>query len=1071
MTPAAAGRVIVGTALAYAVVGWLALLLAVPPGYASPLYPSAGIALAAVLTFGRIAVPGVLLGAFLVNVVLSASRGQLDAAALLLPVAIGTGAALQSALGAALVRRFVAQPLLLAAPRDILRAGLLGGLLACALNPTLATLALLLSGAIGSGQVAMTWATWWIGDGLGALIGTPLALTLIGRPRADWAPRRRTVGLPLGLATLLLAAATLVVSRWDEQRLTSHFEREAERIAIDAETRLRKPVHALQALNSAYLAASTLSTPSLRAASQWWLTQPFELQAMGYSVRVPRSEVAAFETQARDDDLPAYRVFEREGGALAAGDTDVVAMRHVEPRTGNAAALGVNVMSVPETRPAVERARDTGKAVASEPFRVTQASGDETGFVVYQAVYEGTPADEAERRARFRGVLFVTVRAERLLEGLGGMAPQFLGWCLVDTDPAAARKRLAGPDGCESHAANGSIGSSVLKGSNGPGGPSSLEHRRLLGFQSRPLELRVWASPGELRARQQPNAWLFSVAGLLAAALLGALLLTVTGRARRIEVAVHERTAELRREVQERTQAETALRDSEERMRSILDNVPIGVMFLDLQGRIVETNPHLCEMLGRPATALLRSSLAEISHPEEHAENARQFIELLTRSIDTSRRRMRLLRANGEVLWVRAHLTVLRDVHGQALRLAGVAEDITEHLRLEESERALDRAEAANRAKSEFVSRMSHELRTPLNAMIGFSQLLGLDNSPALVPHQREWTEQVQRAGWHLLEMINDTLDLARIESGAVHLALQPLELAPVVRASLAMVSNAAQQRGVTLQQTLPAEAPLVLGDATRLKQVLTNLLSNAVKYNREGGSVWLNTGVDAEGRVVISVSDSGMGMTAEQMAALFQPYNRLGRERSGIEGTGIGLVISRRLVELMGGTLEASSVAGQGSVFTLRLAASADSRAATVPVPAAPEAQYHQRVVHYIEDNETNIEVMRGILLQRPQIALEVSMLGLDALAAIRHRRPDLILLDMHLPDISGLELLRHLKNDDDVASIPVIVVSADATAARMREALTLGATHYVTKPVDIARLLAMLDETLAALETRWGA
>jgi len=416
MPPATAGRVIVGTALAYAVVGWLSLLLALPPGYASPLYPSAGIALAAVITYGRIAMPGVLLGSFLVNVVLSASRGQLDTPALLLPAVIGAGAALQAALGATLVHRFVAQPLLLAAPREILRAGLLGGLLACTLNPTVATAALLWSGAIGSEQVAITWGTWWVGDGLGALIGAPLALTLIGQPRADWAPRRRTVGLPLGLATLLLAAATLAVSRWDEQRLAAAFEREAEQIAIDAETRLRKPVHALQALNSAHLAAGTLNTPALRAASQWWLSQPFELQAMGYSARVPRSEVAAFEAGARDDDLPAYRVFEREGGALAAGDADVVAMRLVEPRAGNASALGVNVLSVPAARPAVERARDSGQAVASAAFRLTQSTGDETGFVVYQAVYDGVPADEAERRASFRGVLFVTVRAERLLE-------------------------------------------------------------------------------------------------------------------------------------------------------------------------------------------------------------------------------------------------------------------------------------------------------------------------------------------------------------------------------------------------------------------------------------------------------------------------------------------------------------------------------------------------------------------------------------------------------------------------------------------------------------------------------
>ncbi|MFY9511701.1 MAG: ATP-binding protein, partial [Rubrivivax sp.] len=457
------------------------------------------------------------------------------------------------------------------------------------------------------------------------------------------------------------------------------------------------------------------------------------------------------------------------------------------------------------------------------------------------------------------------------------------------------------------------------------------------------------AQPGRMPGRQQANAWLFSVAGLLSAAMLGALLLTVTGRARRIELAVDERTVQLRREVQERSHAEDLLRDSEARLRSILDNVPIGVMFLDPQGCIVETNPRLCEMLGRPASELLGLPLPHIAHRDDHDDHQRQVADLLARRSEISRRPLRLQRADGQWLWVQLHLTVLRDGLGQALRLAGAVEDISEHLRLEESERALDRAEAANRAKSEFVSRMSHELRTPLNAMIGFAQLLGLDRAPALAEHQRDWTQQIQRAGWHLLEMINDTLDLARIESGAVQLAVRPLDLHEAVAASVAMIGNAAQQRLVTIQLDLAPEARHALGDETRLKQVLTNLLSNAVKYNREGGRVTVTARFDAQAQqVAVGVRDNGLGMTPEQMQALFQPYNRLGRENTAIEGTGIGLVISRRLAELMGGTLEVASRAGDGSTFTLRLAAA--ESASLPPAPAAPVSvpPYRQRRVHY---------------------------------------------------------------------------------------------------------------------------
>lgn len=408
--------------------------------------------------------------------------------------------------------------------------------------------------------------------------------------------------------------------------------------------------------------------------------------------------------------------------------------------------------------------------------------------------------------------------------------------------------------------------------------------------------------------------------------------------------------------------------------------------------------------------------------------------------------------------------------------MVGVVEDITEHLRLAVSERALQRAEAANHAKSEFLSRMSHELRTPLNAMIGFAQLLGLDRDPGLLAHQREWTQQIQRAGWHLLEMINDTLDLARIESGSVALKLVPVTVQPLVAACQAMVATVAAQRKVEFVDRLgeaSAAGLAVLADATRLKQVLTNLLSNAVKYNREGGTVTVSARAlnDPAGTVVeIIVADTGLGMTSAQLAALFQPYNRLGREQSNIEGTGIGLVISRLLAERMGGTLEAHSVEGQGSMFTLRLPAAVSAEPPMTRYTHTSPAPYQHRLVHYVEDNETNIEVMRGIFAQRPQIRLETSTLGLDGLLAIRASRPDLVLLDMQLPDISGLELLRHLKQDDSVGGIPVVVVSADATLQQTQSALISGALHYVTKPLNVAHFLQIVDEIMEATDTKWG-
>ena len=1060
----AALRIALLTALAYAAASMLvgALALDGPAGYASPLYPSAGIGLVAVLVYGRAALPGVALGAIAFNVSLALQRWTGDLGLLLvLPLAVGAGAALQAAVGAALVRRHVARPLVLDAPRDILRFALLGALLACCISATFGTLALLATGALVPAAWLNNWLTWWTGDTLGVLICAPLALTLLGRPRADWAPRRLTVGLPLLLALVLLMAGVMELQRLERQRLLATFDRDADRLSTAAAARLSMPLHALQALHGVARVRPLLDRDALQKAAAWWLAESPALQAVGYSERVPLDVLPAFETQAQAQGLDSYRVFDRDGGRARRSDQEVLALRLIEPVEGNSAALGVNTWSIPAARAAIEAARDSGVPAATAGFKLTQASGDETGVVLYQALYRGEPGDVATRRAALRGVVFVTLRAERSLVGIATADSAYLDWCLVDTTPGVERRRLGGAPGCESLAAPA----------------TRLETRRRLQLGGRALEMRVSAAANAVPGYQRETSWLLSLVALGSASLLGALLLTVTGHSRRTERAVQDATRDLRHEIHERSVAENALRDSEQRLRNILDHAPIGVMFMDPLGQLIECNAQLAQMTGQSAQSLRGRLVVDLVHPEDR-DRMRQMRRELRAGIESSLLEPLRLRstAHPEGLAVRAIASGLRNPQGELVRLVGVVQDITEHLRLQSSEQALQRAEAANRAKSEFLSRMSHELRTPLNAMIGFAQLLGLDREPALAPHQRDWTQQIQRAGWHLLEMINDTLDLARIESGAVRLNLAPLGLPALVAACRAMVAAPAVARQVRISETIDPDAVAVLGDATRLKQVITNLLSNAVKYNREGGSVTLSAhrlrsgGGNGGDFIEIAVADTGLGMSPEQQAALFQPYNRLGRESSGIEGTGIGLVISRRLTELMGGTLEASSAEGQGSIFTLRLPAATQAEQPVARYTDTSPAPYQQRLVHYIEDNETNIEVMRGVLAQRSQIRLETSMLGLDGLAGVRINRPDLILLDMQLPDISGLELLHHLKQDDAVAHIPVVVVSADATALQTQKALTGGALHYVTKPLDVGRFLKIIDDILEGVETRWG-
>ena len=1054
------------TALAYFAAGMLALLLAIPAGYASPLYPAAGFALASVLVYGQRMVGAVALASFLVNAALLASRGHRDLVAFVVPAVIGIGAALQAGAGAALVQGLVRQPLTLTLPVDVARF-----VAACTasslISASVATATLRASGLVADGALVYTWGIWWIGDLAGLLIAAPVALTLIGRPASEWTPRRVPVGLTLALVAAFLGLGIAQVGRWNNERVRASFDHDASNASLLLLTQLQEPLRALEALRSVFSVTRLPSRVEMRTATQNWLGGG-AVRAMGWSERVRREDMAAFEARVRADGNSTYRVFDRPirgaAGATAvdplSAETrsdggDIVAIRQIEPLGENSAALGVNAMSEPAARAAIATTVETGRPAATAGFRLTQQKeGDrQIGVVVYQAIYDGEVSTPRERRAAFRGVVFVSLVMDEQLASLVGKVPAYLDLCVVDTDHLATRRRVAGRFGCDAAT---------------PG----LMYERPFAFAGRQWDLRASADPQDVPDARDRSAWAFSAAGLLSAAMLGASLLITTGRTRRIESAVRERTAALRAEVGERHVAEAALRASEQRFRNILDNVPIGVVYTDLAGRIIQANPRFCELTGYSETELAALAPSELTHPEDLADDEALTAQLVRGEIPMYRRHKRCNTKSREVVRVRATVTLLRDSNNEPWRIVGVVEDITEHLRLEEAEHAREAAEASNRAKSDFLSRMSHELRTPLNAMLGFAQLLEIDQRHPLAPAQRPWVGQIQQAGWHLLDMINDVLDLSRIESGNLRLQPTTLDLPELVAATVALVASDALRREIRISQDLAPGTAGIVGDATRVKQILTNLLSNAVKYNADSGRVHIASRVVAPDVVEIAVTDTGMGMTPEQMEELFKPFNRLGRERTALQGTGIGLVISRRLAELMGGSIGVKSFPGEGSSFTLRLpkAIDPDTVRSNLDSFETMPAEYHRRIVRYVEDNETNVEVMRGILAQREQVQMEVSVTGLDGLAAVRAHRPHLILLDMHLPDISGLELLRHFKADPDTAAIPVIVVSADALGPQIDAALAAGASRYLTKPVEVAEFLAVLDDLLDRMDTAFS-
>jgi PAS domain S-box-containing protein len=1047
------------TFIAYLAMARLGLLLAIQPGNASPLFPAAGVGLATAFVWGRWAVAAVAAAALAANLWHGSGNTVLNAAVVATWLGTSAGAALQAFVGARLVRRFVSQPLLLSEPADLARFMLMVVPLACVTSASVAMIVLLAGGTIGTAAVLPTWGAWWVGDTLGVLIGAPIVWAFIAAPREAWAPRRWAVALPLALGTAVMALGIMESMRAEEEAVQRAFQRDADNAVNALTLGLQEPLRALEAMRGLADAAPTLDRDAFRRSAAAWRVDAPGLAALGLSERVERTDIAAFEAREQASGMPTFRISERwPAGHMPAADDWLMAIRLVEPRQSNAAALGVNARSLSRAREAIAAATRSGRPAATAAFGLSQGG---QGVVIYQALYRGEPTTAEERERTLRGVVFATLRPADLLRELGSRLPAALVLCLLDNDAPAAGRVLAGAEGCDGAA------------------PSPQRRVASMPFAGRQWDLRV--SSNAARSPGIGRTWPLALVSLASAAMLGALLLTITGRARRIEAAVQQRTAELQlrsselqAEAAQRQRTAVALRESQQRLRNILDHAPIGVAYTDVEGRIREANPYLRELLGASAERLAGKPMVRLLHVDDRDAESAVREGLLAGETPMARAQLRFIAADDRVIATRASVSVLRSgKDNEPRRMVWVIEDITEHLALEDAQRARAGAEAANRAKSEFLSRMSHELRTPLNALLGFTQLLELDRKQRLAPHQLEWTVQMRQAGWHLLHMINDTLDLARIESGHVELEPRTLDLQELVEAALALVRQAADKRRVRLEAHLGTGMRAVIGDPTRVKQILTNLLSNAVKYNVEGGSVVVASRLADAGRIALDVIDTGSGMNPQQLAQLFQPFNRLGQESGPVEGTGIGLVISLRLAELMGGALHARSSIGMGSTFTLELPRAASAAAA--PSRRADEeevepAEYRRRVIHYVEDNETNAEVMRGILALRPQVDLEVSALGLDGLGAIKRRQPSLVLLDMQLPDIDGLEVLRRLQADAETADIPVIVVSADATEGRISQALAAGAAHYLTKPVNIPMLLAAVDGALEQLDTHFG-
>ncbi|HTM11338.1 MAG TPA: PAS domain S-box protein [Bryobacteraceae bacterium] len=521
----------------------------------------------------------------------------------------------------------------------------------------------------------------------------------------------------------------------------------------------------------------------------------------------------------------------------------------------------------------------------------------------------------------------------------------------------------------------------------------------------------------------------------------------------------------------EQKQLDQRLRDQQFYTRSLIESNIDALMTTDPAGIITDVNKQMEALTGCTRDELIGAPFKNYFTDPDRAEAGIKRVLSGSKVTDYE---LTACARDGKQTVVSYNATTFHDRDRKLQGVFAAARDVTERKRIErtlqenntELERARAAAEKANLTKSDFLSSMSHELRSPLNAILGFAQLMNSD-SPPPTPSQTASIDQILNAGWYLLELINEILDLAQIESGKLALSREPTSLADVMLECQAMIEPQGEKRGIRMTFPHSGTPYFVDADRTRLKQVLINLLSNAIKYNQPNGTVVVDCRMNTPERVRVSIADSGAGLPPELLQQLFQPFNRLGQERSTEEGTGIGLVMSKRLVEMMGGIIGVDSTVGMGSVFWFELnSANEPQLDADLTQLLVAEAQVQRevplRTLLYVEDNPANLKLIEQLIARRPDIRLLTARDGNTGIQLARANQPALILMDINLPGISGIEALKILREDPATTHIPVIALSANAMPRDIEKGLQAGFFRYLTKPIKVPEFMETIEVAL---------
>jgi PAS domain S-box-containing protein len=849
-------------ALCYTLAGRLSVLLAIPPGYATAIFPPAGIALVVLLLFGKRLAPGVFIGSFLLNLWIAHDSGTEVFAGL--PVALGaaTGATLQALLACFLVGRYVKAPDELTRDTDIILFLLLAGPIACTVNATFGVSSLYYSGALDATGLAYAWFTWWVGDSLGVVVSAPLLFILLAPSIGVWRKRRFAVGLPLLLMSVALIWMFIKFSSWEVRQRQFEFREEVNVTQKELEARLERNVLALGALERFFSYSKEVSRAEFQGYAAYFL-QNDNVRALSWNHYITKEQRSALEAKLqRELGVPYIFDLPRQNKKAPAQEAEqYVVVEYIEPIADNAAVIGLNILSNTLREKALLAARDSGKLTASARINLLQS--DEDAVLLVYPVYATVVATVEQRRRHIMGYITGVFAFEPLIDRLlAGRAANMLHIQLID--------RSNNDEILYQSAPLAEMDDDLMQSFN-----------MIVG--GRQWQVQYWQAADYKNYNSDFLAFAVLTLGLLFTSILGAFLLVVTGRAHHIGQLVTKRSAEL---------------------KGILDNAIDTILTFDAEGKIDRINPAGETLLHYHHNSLVGQSVRLIL-PEldlqQYLTNVDELSNPLTSRLDSIAQRQ-----DGTAIAVEVALSKML-VNGE-IRFTVILRDLTERNK-------------AEKLKDDIISTVSHELRTPLTSIMGS---LGIVNSGVVGVLPEKAAELVGLAmqnSQRLTMLVNDILELSKHQAQSYRQAQQPVALANFLRAALSLNSGYASQYDVELILQPVATDIVISGDEVKLMQVMSNLLSNAIKYSPQHSSVTVAARLFNEEYVDITVQDKGNGIPEAFQQQVFQRFSQAdSTDTRRVGGTGLGLAIAKIIVEKHQGQIWFDTAAGKGTIFTVRL-------------------------------------------------------------------------------------------------------------------------------------------------------